>query len=194
MLPNPRHDWPNRVRRVIARLSCCSKSMAYPFVIVSSRFSSTLPSAVQAANSLASRSAGRGDSPALVSLVAAAGFCLNLAHWVSKIRVRISSSCGSRSAGRAKLEGKGQPLGRRGAAFLQNPLAEHAGRLDVGRIVQQHQGLQRRIGARPGVGADFAIGGVERHHRRIGQGPLPVGVNSATIEIDAVALHVALRP
>ena len=38
---------------------------------------------------------------------------------------------------------------RRSAAFGQHPLGQLAGGLDVGRVVQQHQGLQRRVGAGP---------------------------------------------
>ena len=50
-----------------------SRARAHPLVMVSSRFRSTLPIAVQAASSAGSRPAGRADSPTLISASAAFG-------------------------------------------------------------------------------------------------------------------------
>ena len=55
-----------------------------------------------------------------------------------------------RRAGRRQLEGERDADPRRWPRLLQHPLGQLAGGLDVGRVVQQHQGLQRRVRPRRG--------------------------------------------
>ena len=70
---------------------------------------------------------------------------------------------------------------------------EHARGFDVGRIVQQHQRLQRRVRSRADRGAFLARRRVERHQARMQERPLPPRVQPAAILILAVIVRPFAR-
>ena len=72
-----------------------------------------------------------------------------------------------RRAAKAWRKAHRKPLGRGRAPFADHPRGQHAGRLDVGRVVQQHQRLQRRVRPRPLHGALLAA---SRRRRPAGSG------------------------
>ena len=133
-----------KCRRVMASPICSSKSIAYSLVMVSSRFRIVLATMVQAASSLRSSFGSAGVSPTLSSFRAAS----SVAGGIAPIPARSRSSrtahfagVGLARGGQAKAEAHarcricGRPA--RGCA-----LGQHARRLHVSRIVQQHQRLQ----------------------------------------------------
>ena len=68
----------------------------------------------------------------------------------------------------------------------ESALGQAARGLHIGGVVQQRQGLQRSIGARPLHGADLARRSVEEEKRRWCGGALPDGIHRAAIETRAV--------
>ena len=65
------------------------------------------------------------------------------------------------------------------AALERCRCAEHAGRLDERRVVEQHERGERRVRPRPLGGALLARRGVERLEHRVQVLPLPVDVDAA---------------
>ena len=117
------------------------------------------------------------------------------ARCASKTRFRtadlLSPSAGGPSPAGRRTRSAPRPMPR----LLHHPLGELAGRFDVGRVVHQDQGLERRVGPRPADGADLAVRGVERRQRRRRAGPLPERVHRPAVQVLAVALLVRLgRP
>ena len=74
----------------------------------------------------------------------------------------------------------------RAAALAHDPRGQHPRRLHVGRIVQQHQGLQRRVRPWPLDRAFLAGRGVEGQQAGMQERPLPEGVQPAAILVLAV--------
>ena len=71
-----------------------------------------------------------------------------------------SAGFGRRAVARRKARAIRASSGA-GCLLGHQPLGELARGLDVGRVVEQHQGLERRIGPGAADGAGLAIGGVE---------------------------------
>ena len=86
-------------------------------------------------------------------------------------------------AGRRKLKGKAARAARRTPGFLQHAFGKHARSLEIGRIVQQHQRLQRRVRDGAARGALLAIGRIEGRHLRRRRRALPERVHAAAIQI-----------
>ena len=161
--------------------------------MVSSRLRMTLATVVQAASSAGSSLGSAFDSPT----------CSNFPR---RIRIR-----GGRPQSRARPVPQNLPLLGRGLARGGQPerevdacrriaarLDDHAlrqrpRRLHVSRIVQQHQRLQRRVGAGAARGAFFAIRRVERVQRRGRGSALPERVHAAPVKIRARARRISLR-
>ena len=103
------------------------------------------------------------------------------------------ASSGARRARRARCR-IGATRARSGvspaACSVRTCAGERAGRFDVGRIVQQHERLLRRVAARPLDGAFLAAGGVEGDQAGVQERPLPVGVQAAAI----LALALVVLP
>ena len=86
---------------------------------------------------------------------------------------------------------RSRSLGR-GRRFAERPLGQHARRLDVLRLVQQQERLERRVGAFAADLARLARGGVERGHLGRRRGPLPERVEAAAV--DLLDARVGLEP
>jgi hypothetical protein len=71
---------------------------------------------------------------------------------------------------------------------------EYAGGFDVGWIVEQDEGLKRRVGSRPFDGALFSAGGVKGEHGGVKKRSAPIGVEAAAVLVFiGVVLIGALR-
>ena len=160
---------------------------AQPLVSTPSRFSSTLATTVHAASSAASipAAAGRADrSPASPRPSRPSGSGparLEQRHDVPHL---LAVGGGRHRQSRSP---KRRPLLGRRAALLDDPPGQGLGRLDVDRIVQRHERLQRRVRADAADGADLAARGVERRHRRVRDRPPPEGVQAAAVAVLARA-------
>ena len=97
---------------------------------------------------------------------------------------------GRRRPGQRAAIGPGDTLRRRGAAFAHDAGGQGPRRLDVGRVVQQHQRLQRRVRARPLDRALLAAGRVEGQQAGVQERAAPVGVQAAAIQALAVVVLV----
>ncbi len=138
---------------------------SYCFVTVSSRFRITLATVVHAASSAAFRRLSRADSPTPSSFTAACGFCANDFEFRVEQLAQDASLFPGRLARRGQPEGEVQTALLVGATVAERALRELARGLDVGRIVQQHERLERRVGPRAAAGALLAIRGVEGRER-----------------------------
>ena len=65
--------------------------------------------------------------------------------------------------------------------FVEATIARSLRRFDKGGIVEQIQGLKRRVGNDAADGAFFARGCIEVHHGRVQKSALPEGVDAAAI-------------
>ena len=147
---------PRKARRV--RLAQCAevvgqqshRSHRHDLVIVSWRFRIARATCVQAASSTASRSLG-DRRPADVATSrrprpgrpgTASGACAQQLGEHARPRPR-------GAAPQRPRVGPAQPGRVARPALAQDPLREDARRLDVGRVVEQHQRLLRRVRARP---------------------------------------------
>src|SRR5947209_7347084 len=70
--------------------------------------------------------------------------------------------------------------------LFHDSLGQRPRRLDVGRVVQEHQRLLRDVGTAALAGGFFAAGGVEGGEAGVREGPLPPGVKAAAILVLAV--------
>ena len=87
-----------------------------------------------------------------------------------------------------------EPVRRSPPALAQDPRGEHAGGLDVGRVVQQHERLLRDVRAGPLGRALLAAGRVEGQQARVQERALPPGVEAAAVLVLAlVGLLLARR-
>ena len=77
------------------------------------------------------------------------------------------------------------------SGFLHDARGEGAGGLDVGRVVEQHEGLLRDVRAGPLGGAFLAAGRVEGEHRGMQEAALPPSVKAAAELVLALARVVA---
>src|SRR6185369_11596687 len=64
---------------------------------------------------------------------------------------------------------------------FQEPLCEGARGLDIRWVIEQDQGLLRRVRTRAFHGAFLARRGVEGEQTRVQEGTLPIGVQAAAI-------------
>ncbi len=88
-------------------------------------------------------------------------------HWASgQETVRRAARCGRR---------------RNHSRSFRSDLGQHARRLDEGRVVEQREGLLRRVGDVAGGRAFLAGWGVEVGQHRVEEGALPVHVDAAAI-------------
>ena len=162
--------------------------MPYSFVSASSRFKIAEQTPVYAACSAGSSFSSRLDSPIASSFFAASG---SAAY----------SRCSRSSAGdqdrpllRGRLAGQDEPkrqldpFFRGRAGGRQHALGHGAGGLDVGRVVQRRQGVQRRVGADLLHRADLPAGRVEELRRP--DDPPPERVEAPAVERVAVVLLV----
>src|SRR5699024_814790 len=67
--------------------------------------------------------------------------------------------------------------------LAERPLGQRPRGLDVLRLVEQQERLERRVGALAADLARLARGGVERGHLRRRRGPLPEGVEAAAVDL-----------
>ena len=166
---------------------------SHSLVIVSSRFSTTLATIVQAARS----ASGRSSSPAGLPAAEPAP---------PRMAFAASGSCRSRSSC-SVVEGQERPrapaaLGRRasaepervvGARFRgRGPPRAHDARgqrprgLEEGRVVEGGERLQRRVGAHAPHGAELAAGRVEGGEHRVGRRAPHEGVEAAAVAVLAL--------
>ena len=73
------------------------------------------------------------------------------------------------------------------ALALQNVGGENASRFHIDGIVEQHQGLQGSVGIGAVHGALLARGGVEGEQAGVQEAALPEGIDSAAVEVVAMA-------
>ena len=123
---------------------------------------------------------------------ASAGAFAYRALWAASSSVRTASSSADGRPGEDRLEGERQTLGVGLAAFRQNSFGKHPGRFDVLRVVQQLQGLERRIAAVAPAAGLFAVRRVEVGHVRRRGGAFEEGVQRPAI--DRVALVALVEP
>ena len=158
-----------------------------PLVKTPSRFKSTLATVVQAARSAGSMPGGRGPSGSVARDAAA----------VRSLPYR-SYSAGVEGDQGLDLLGPGRPAqaelqavasaGRDGRTpVADDPPRQGLGGLDINRIIQGHERLERRVGPHPADRADLAAGGVEHGHRGIRNGPPPERVKAAAVTVLALA-------
>ena len=141
---------------------------------ISSRFSSTLPTTVHAASSATSMPSGAGPSGSVASLLGLRpGRSPNAAQGGLVQLHEPSSSRRSAVAGQAEPEPEPGLRRRPSAPPRRDPPGQRLRGLDVDRVVQRDQGLERRVRPGPADGADFAVRGVEGGHRGIGVRPPP---------------------
>ena len=69
-----------------------------------------------------------------------------------------------------------------GPAGSEDIACENPSRFDIGRIVQQHQGLGGRVGARSPRDTNLSVWGIETDHGRGWAGPFPEGVHASSKE------------
>ena len=100
-------------------------------------------------------------------------------------------------AGRAlqrAIPGKGQPRRRAAATLADDPRRQRTRRLDVGRIVEEHERLLRQIGAVALGDALLAARRIEREQARVEKRPLPPDVQAPPIlRVAAIDRVVARR-
>src|SRR5437762_2905935 len=100
----------------------------------------------------------------------------------------------TRRAGQSAPEGPIEPLGCRRSAFGEDVFREDAGGLDVGGVIQQHQGLLGDVGAWPFHGTLLPRWRVKSREARVQEAALPVGIETAAVEaIALVVLPLARR-
>ena len=192
MAPSPVCDVLRNWRRVCARASCKfqGRSMVHgnqPLVKTPSRFKSTLATVVQAASSAGSmpggkrpeRVGGQGHGGLLVLAVSLVFGCVERDEGLDLL--------GPRRPAQAELQAVAGAGCDARTPLAHDPPRQGLGGLDVDRVVQGHERLERRIGPDPPDRADLAAGGVERGHRGIGNGPPPEGVEPAAVAVLALA-------
>src|SRR5262245_22012550 len=86
-----------------------------------------------------------------------------------------------RRPGSAQTERPGESGAGAAARFLQGAARQAGGHLEVRRVVQRRQRLQRRVRARALHDAHLAAGRVERGEGRVDRRPPPVGVQGAAV-------------
>ena len=156
-------------------------------VMVSCRFKSTRATDVQAASSAGSMSAGDGESPVAEQGAGRGGLVLRIDRgaWPSRPRRTATSS------GRAGARAPGgtlafEPGARVGASLADDAGGEDPGGLDVGRVVQEDEGLERRVRPRPLDDAFLAGRGIEGQQAGMQEGALPVRVQAAAVLVFAL--------
>ena len=93
----------------------------------------------------------------------------------------------SRLPGEHDPEAASGPLRARGTPLSHHATGQCLRRLDIDRVVERDERLQRCIGPRPANCADLATRRVKRGHRRIGIAPSPGRVEGTAVAVLAVA-------
>ena len=158
-----------------------------PLVKTPSRFRSTFATVVHAASSAELVPAGSGPGAGPDKFAAA---CESLRI---PLEFRIEESderldlLGLWTAAKAEMQAKSHPSSDVCSAFAHNSPGERLRGLDVDRIVQGHERLERRIGTHSFDRTDFAARGVEGGHRRIGHCSPPERIEPPAVPVCSLA-------
>ena len=149
--------------------------------MVSCRFKSTRATDVQAASSAGSMSAGIGESPVPSKARAAAGSSGVLVVVPGEQAHEDGDLFGPGGARKDQSERPVEPSPRVGASLADQAGGQAAGGLDVGRVVQQDEGLEWRVRPRSLDDAFLARRGIEGEQAGVQESALPVGVQAAAV-------------
>ena len=163
-------------------------------VMVSCRFRSTRVTEVQAASSAGSTSGGRRGiadaQQARGPRRGRRGYCRSC---LARSGARTAASAGRGGRARARRKARSSRADGSVPASRDHPGRQHARRLDVGRVVEQDQRLERRVRPRALDHALLPRRGVEGQQARVEERPLPVGVEAAAILVVAVVGVILAR-
>ncbi len=164
-------------------------------MIVSCRFRSTRATEVQAASSAGSTPAGDGRIADAEQLAGRGGFACVLRAWCLDQEAQSTArppraSAGGPAPGRNARSSRDRGVGP--PSRITRAASDSRG-LDVGRVVEQDEGLERRVRPRALDDALFAGRGVEGQQAGVQERALPVGVKAAAVLVFALVGHVVAR-